>query len=1111
MNNNTRQLSAIMFTDMVGYTALMQEDENRAISNRKRQEKVLKDSISRHHGTILQFYGDGTLSIFSSAIEAIECSVAIQQELQQEPVIPLRIGLHVGDIVYSDDGIYGDAVNVASRIENLAVPGGVFISDKVFDEIKNHHEFKSLALGEFRLKNVKQPINIHAIANKGLRIPDNDELDNYGSKSAVKTQDEKQIPILATKLFIPPLKPGLVHRSRLIEKLNLGLNKKLTLVSAQAGFGKTTLVSHWINDQKRPAAWLSMDEGHNDLTRFLIYLVAALQKISSEIGSGSLSIIKSPQGAQTELVLTALLNEIAAVSDNFIIVLDDYHVIDNSAVDDALSFLLDHLPPQMHLVIATREDPHLPLSRLRVRGQLNELRAADLRFSQTEAAEFLSKSIGFELSADDVSALETKTEGWIAGLQLAALSMKSPKDVDSFIKSFTGSHRFVLDYLLEEVLNRQDDQIQDFLLFTSILNRMCGPLCESLLKSSAGSGQTTLETLEQANMFIIPLDGERRWYRYHHLFADLLRQRLPQRLSAQGENEISLEDIHRRAGIWYEKNGFNAEAIHYAVEGKDFERAAKIIELAWAEMDISFQAATWLNWVQKLPDEFIINRPMLCIGYAWALLDTGQLEAVEPRLQDAENWLKSIDSDGKHPAPAKEMIVHDNAEFEFFKAQVLAARAFLFQILGDIENTIKYSNQAMDFIPDEHFHQRAGAKGILGLAYWSKGDLEKAYTIFEDSKSDLRNAGNELIAECMNIGLAFIRSEQGKFNEAIGIHNNSLKVIDKLGDAAQLVKASVYLGLSVQHLEQGDLEQAEQFLWQSEENGKKSALPDWLYRWHIAKAAILEVKGDFQSALEMLNKAEEYFYRNPMPDIRPLEALRARLWIKQNDFTKAMNWAKAFTASSNSKSEYMKEFEQITLARLHLARFIKNNDKKLAVELTELLDRQLKLAQKHNRVTSAVEALVLGSLLLKEQDDNDQALKLLMQALTLAEKQNYQKIFMDEGKPIIDMIKELNVQGSCLEFCDNLFHNFNSLQRMKSEETSTQKTSSPQQLIEPLSERELEILQLIAQGFSNNEICRKLFLALSTVKGHNQNIFSKLGVQRRTEAAARARELGLLQ
>src|SRR6266487_4135523 len=386
-------------------------------------------------------------------------------------------------------------------------------------------------------------------------------------------------PILATKLYIPRLRPNVVIRPRLIERLNEGLYRKLTLISAPAGFGKTTLVSQWVEGIERPAAWLSLDEGENDPARFLTYLVAALQTIAATLGEGVLGVLQSPQPPPTEAILTALLNDITTIRDHFVLVLDDYHVLDAKAVDHALTYLVEHLPPHMHLVIATREDPQLPLARLRAGDQLTEVRVTDLRFTHSEAAGFLNQVMGLNLSAQDIAALETRTEGWIAGLQLAAISMQGHKDTISFIKSFTGSHHFVLDYLVEEVLQQQPESVQTFLLRTSLLDRLCGSLCDAVLLDATASGQATLEYLERANLFLVPLDNERRWYRYHQLFADLLRQRLQQRSASSTGDEVGdVTELHSRASVWYEDHGLEIEAFHHAAAAHDVARAERLIE-----------------------------------------------------------------------------------------------------------------------------------------------------------------------------------------------------------------------------------------------------------------------------------------------------------------------------------------------------------------------------------------------------------------------------------------------------------------------------------------------------------------------------------------------------
>src|SRR5919112_3372583 len=406
-------------------------------------------------------------------------------------------------------------------------------------------------------------------------------------------------PILATKLYVPPPRPSAVPRRRLAECLDEGLRRKLTLISAPDGFGKTTLLGGWVAGLARPAAWLSLDEGDNDPSRFLAYLVAALQTIAADLGEGVLGALQSPQPPPTESILTALLNEITIIPDDFVLVLDDYHVIDARAVDDALAFLLEHLPPRMRLVISSREDPHLHVARLRAQGQLIELRAADLRFTPAEAAEFLKGVMGLSLSAEDIAALETRTEGWIAGLQLAAISMQGHRDATNFIKSFTGSHRFVMDYLVEEVLQQQSERIQAFLLRTSILDHLCGPLCDAVLLDPSASAQETLEYIEHANLFLVPLDNERGWYRYHHLFAELLRQRLHQKADwFTGDEVRAVAELHARASTWYEDHGLEVDAFRHAAAAHDLERAERLIEGEGVPLYFRGTVAPVLKWLE---------------------------------------------------------------------------------------------------------------------------------------------------------------------------------------------------------------------------------------------------------------------------------------------------------------------------------------------------------------------------------------------------------------------------------------------------------------------------------------------------------------------------------
>jgi LuxR family transcriptional regulator, maltose regulon positive regulatory protein len=907
--------------------------------------------------------------------------------------------------------------------------------------------------------------------------------------------------LLTTKLFIPKNRPDLVSRPRLLERMNAGLHRKLTLVSAPAGFGKTTLVSEWIATCDRPVAWFSLEKGDSDPSRFLTYLVAALQTIVENIGEDILGVLQSPQPPLIESILIALINEIAAIQDNFILVLDDYHVLDSKPVDEALAFLLEHLSHQMHLVITTREDPNLPLSRFRARGELTEIRVADLRFTLSEAAGFLNQMMGLELSAEDISALETRTEGWIAGLQLAALSMREQEDVTGFIRAFAGDHRYSVDYLVEEVLLRQTERIRNFLLQTSILGRLSGPLCDAVTGQDGCS--MLLESLDRSNLFIVPLDEKRQWYRYHHLFGDVLRAHLMEEQPDQASN------LHQRASEWHEHNGSSTDAICHALAAQNFERAADLVELAWSEMDRRRQSAAWLGWAKALPDELVRTRPVLSVGYGWALLDNGDLETAEPRLRDAEQWLERTSSkSGK--ADFVEFTVVDREEFQHLPATIAAARAYHALALGDVPGTIKYTHRALDLLPEDEHHRRGTPAALLGLASLTNGDLETADTALTDAMMDYRMAGNILFSITGTFLLADIRTTLGRLRQALNVYQQSLQLAEGQGKFVRWGTADLYTGLGELYREQNNLEAAGEHLLRSKELGEQAALPRWRFRWCTAQARLKEAQGDLDGALDLLEEAERAYVRGPVPDVRPVAAMRARVWIKQGQLEKALDWAREQNMSTNDDLSYLREFEHITLARMFIAQFKQDRKQETMHGARELLARLQKAAEAGGRTGSLIEILALQALAHELQGEMAPALAFLERALNLAEPEGYTRIFVDEGDAMGHLLAEAERHGVLPEYSGKLLAAFNAKKQPGIDRTAPASNQRSQSLVEPLSERELEILQLIAQGCSNHEICDRLFLAMPTVKGHNRNIFGKLQVKNRTQAVARARELSLL-
>ncbi len=923
-------------------------------------------------------------------------------------------------------------------------------------------------------------------------------------------------PILQTKLRIPPIRPELVSRPRLIERLNAGLNRKLTLISAPAGFGKTTLVSAWVaaltpgpspsgRGEGVRAAWLSLDEGDNDPIRFLTYFIAALQTITANVGAGVLGTLHAsqPQSPPTVSILTALLNEITTIPGNFILVLDDYHVIDAKPVDNVLTFLLEHLPPQMHLVIATREDPHLPLARLRARGQLTELRAADLRFTSSEAADFLNQVMGLNLSAEDIAALETRTEGWIAGLQLAAISMQGHQDAASFIKSFTGSHHFVLDYLMEEVLHQQTESVQTFLLRTSILDRMCGPLCDAVLPAPSTSGQETLEYLERTNLFIVPLDSERRWYRYHHLFADLLRQRLRQAHLEQ------IPTLHSRASEWYEENSLPSDAIRHALAAEDFERAADLAELSWPDWNEPFQSIAWLGVAKALPEELVRARPVLSVLYAQAYLSAGKLEAAEARLLDAERWLEPTTGMSDRPeAPSTKMVVVDEEQFRSLPASLAAARAYYAMAIGDVPGTVKYARRALDLLPERDHLRRASLTALLGLTYWAQGDLEAASRIFSDGLAGMQRAGDIPGAIGSTFVLADIRMTLGHLHEAASTYERALKLATEFGKPMPSGAEDVYTGISALHRERGDLEAAAQDLATSKKLGEQVELPDWQYRWCIAQARLKETLGDLDSALDLLDEAERLYVLTPLPNVRPIAAMKARVWVRQGRLAEALGWARERGLSVDAGLSYLREFEHITLARVLIAQYESDQLDGSIHEAVELLECLLQGAEEGGRTGSVIEILLLQALAHHAQGNIPRALDPLERALTLAEPEGYVRLFVDEGPPMARLLYEALSRRIAPDYVRRLLAAVPVAEPEQAHKLAPKTHGT--EWVEPPSERELEVLQLIAEGLTNQEIASKLFLSLNTVKVHTRNIYSKLGAHHRAEAVARARALGIL-
>ena len=895
-------------------------------------------------------------------------------------------------------------------------------------------------------------------------------------------------PLLETKLYVPPLRPELVLRPRLVERLNAGLHRKLTLLSAPAGFGKTTLLSEWIAGCERPVAWLSLDVGDNDLARFLAYLVGALQTVEGRVGQGLPVAAQSPGLINVEPILTTLLNEIASLPGGLALVLDDYHAIESAPIDDAITFLLGHLPPQMHLVIATRTDPTLPLSRLRARGQLTELRADDLRFTAVEAAAFFEQATCLSISSSDVHTLERRTEGWITGLQLAAVAMhgiEQPEQIARFVHSFGASHRYVIDYLVDEVLDQQTPQVQAFLLRTSILDRMTASLCDALcfgvdettsgceatVVASQVDSQVLLERLEAANLFLIPLDGERSWFRYHHLFADLLRQRFQQ------QQPDRVAELHIRASGWYERNGLEVEALHHAAAAGDFARAARLVEGDGSPLYHRGAVTPVLNWLSSLPASLLDANPSLWVMYAEVSMTSGQPASAESKYRAAEAALR----DAKQDADTRDLL-----------GRIANGRAGLAGLQHQPERIIALSRRALDLLHPKNLAIRAAAGLNLGYAYRLQGNLAAANQVLTEAIANGETAGHIIVTLLATICLGDIQVAQNRIRHAAQTYQRAL---EQAGEQPIPYAGEAHLGLAQILYEWNDLDRAQhhgerglQLTRQIEHTDKPIACEVFLARLKLAQG---DVAGASALLEEASQSAQQHHLAACMPDVAATQVL---VLLHQGDLATAAQLAQAHDLP-------------IGRARVHLAQ----GDAAGALVELEPHRRQME-AQGWQAET--LKAMVLQAIALHRMQHAphgaQDAVQLLGRALALAEPGGLIRTFVDEGASMAQLLRLAAARGMTPGYTAKLLAAFAAEEQQSAGESCPVPPLPSQPLVEPLSPRELEVLQLVAQGLSNREIGDRLFLALATVKGHNRRIYAKLQVQRRTEAVARARELGLL-
>ena len=909
---------------------------------------------------------------------------------------------------------------------------------------------------------------------------------------------KKQYPVLSTKLYIPRLRPYVVSRPRLLEKLNEVKERKLALISAPAGFGKTTLLSDWISQVRMPSAWVTLDAGDNDSVHFLIYMIASLHQINKDVGRVALTMLETPQPPPVETVLAALINDIASIQKDFVLVLDDFHLVTAPPVHKATLFLLEHLPRNMHLVITTRSDPPLPLGRLRSLNQLVELRMADLCFTTDETSVFFNKKLSLGLSHGEIVMLESRTEGWIAGLQLAALSMQGRKDVVGFIKEFKGDNRYIFDYLMEEVLTRQPEHIQSFLIQTSILDRLSGSLCDAV--TGQKNSQQILNDLEKADLFIFPMDNERQWFRYHHLFADLLEHRLRQ------THGHLLPELRKRAGKWCVQSGMKDQAVNHAIAAGDTEWAISLIEEIAEDIWDRGQQAKLLKWFEDLPDELIDSNIQLCILYARALNVSGHQEAAEKKLQMAQNLLDSaedritVTSSSVSGPPFK-------LGKQELKGRIAAILSFVAAYKGDMFQLMRYARQAMESLHEKDLTWRAVTALALGFVHgWSgDGDLMSARYAFSEAKRVSEISGNSYFYLYASSCLAGIDALQGRLAQAEETYRYLLSYAEENGMSQTSMAGSILGSWGGVLCEWNKLEEGIRLI---EKGIKLAALGHDAVllasnRIQMARSSFLT--GDFKRAQRIVQEIEKAASEFQIPPwiIHWASALKAEIWLASGDMEAVSRWVNERELDINDELTNRREHEHIALSR-----FLMAQDR--LDEAEPLLTRLIRSAESGTRVYSLIQIRLLKALIAHQRDDKKAALEELRQALYLGEPGGFFRSFIKEGHRVAELLEivleeeKAGRTGKKAEFSQTYIKKL--LLAFKAE-VPPKKVDG---LAEPLSERELEVLALIAGGLSNQEIAQKLFISLNTVRTHTKNINSKLNVHSRTQAAARAKELGLI-
>lgn len=890
--------------------------------------------------------------------------------------------------------------------------------------------------------------------------------------------------MLLTKLHIPQTGKNLVQRSDLFEKLNEGLNRKLILISAPAGYGKSTLLCDWINEFKIPAAWFSIDKNDNDPVEFLKIIIAGIQNIHKDTGKSSFELLKSPIGIKTEYIVELLINDILKIDQEFLIVLDDFHLIESQEIFKIVSYLLEYLPEQLHIAISTRSDPLLPLARVRSRNELTEIRSIDLNFSANDISNFFNKKLKLGLSTDDIYLLESKTEGWIAGLQLTALSMQGRENISDYLKKLAGDNRYIMDYLIEEVLTIQPEEVKQFLLKTSVLEQFTGSLCDSVLQIN--NSQLILESLEMNNMFIVPLDDERKWFRYHHLFADLLKHRL------SIKDNISLQEIHNNASSWFEKNEMITYAIEHALKSPDFERAMKLLNGKVESLWEKGQYSTIFNFGSALPEHIIKQNKQFCVHYSWTLVLFGKLAEAEKYL----NYLESSIFENKD----NQDVINEN-----IIGKVYHTLTILNIFSRNIKAAFKYSEKAIQNLSDSDLIWNTWAVIAHGELFLSKFELQKSSNSFIYAISISKQSNNIYLTFISTIDLATVRKLEGKYNDTLMI---SKELIEKAGNSYIGNTKSIEILTSMLHsligfvlTEFNNIDEGLIHAHKGYELSRKAESESWFAYCALLLAEIYCKIGDRKKAFQFVHEVEK---NDLLPQKMSATAfiLKIKLYVLNDELDKASD----LLNDSCNRKDIINEFEiyclKIVKARFYIAKY-------KTEEALILLDEIALLAKKNGAQEMLIEVEVLKAKAFSIQNEKANALNSLINAIVLAQDEGFIRTFFNEGKEIEALIKEIRKIKSTRtsESLDLISSKY--LNKLCSA-FETEKKRNKNSFDITLSSRELDTLKLIAENLTNQEIADKLFISLNTVKTHLKNINLKLEASNRSHAVTRAKEIGLI-